>query len=97
MTSIAHWASDQGWDYQLKGDEFFLFAPDWVHRRCTGNIYAVTDICRLQWMHDCLQAGYERAIWVDADVLVVAAQQINMGAHRGYAFAHELFIRYEKK
>jgi hypothetical protein len=75
------------------GDEFFRFAPEWVVRRCSDNLYAITDVCRLQWLRNCLDEGYERVIWVDADVLVFAPERLCVETRNGYAFVRELFLR----
>ena len=41
-----------------------------MRKRCADNIYAVTDICRLEWAKSKLAEGYARVVWADADVLV---------------------------
>ncbi|MES9906353.1 MAG: hypothetical protein ABW168_27190, partial [Sedimenticola sp.] len=45
------------------------------------------------WMRNKLDAGYERVIWADADILVFAPSRLNVQVQRGHAFAHELFLR----
>ncbi len=97
MQSVNVWARNECWDYKFINDDFFELAPGWVRKRCNGNIYALTDVCRLQWLRDQLDAGYERVVWVDADVLIFAADQINISTKRGYAFAHELFLKLDKQ
>ena len=64
----------------------------WARQRCGDNIYAVTDICRLQWMHNLLTETYERVLWVDADVLIFAPDVLAIDTQSGHAFAHELFL-----
>ena len=95
MNSVAEWAKQAGWQYQFQGDAFFDLAPEWVHKRCTGNIYALTDVCRLQWLLEQLDAGYERVIWADADVLIFAPEQLDITSVNNHAFAHELFVHLE--
>jgi len=91
--SVRTWAHNEGWDYEFLDDRFFTLAPEWVRHHCAGNIYAITDVCRLQWMREKLNAGYERVIWADADLLVFAPSRLNVRTQRGHAFAHELFLR----
>ncbi|MES9905354.1 MAG: hypothetical protein ABW168_22100 [Sedimenticola sp.] len=43
-------------------------------------------------MRNKLDAGYERVIWADADLLVFAPSRLNVQVQRGHAFAHELFL-----
>ncbi len=92
MVSVQTWAKSKGWEYEHCGDEFFELAPEWVRERCAGNIYAVTDICRLQWLRMQLEKGYERVIWADADILVFSPERIDVTTQNGYAFAQELFL-----
>ncbi len=92
MASVRLWALDNGWQYELLDDSLFAFAPEWARLRCCGNLYAVTDICRLEWLRNRLDNGYERAIWVDADVLVFAPELLDVTTRNGYAFARELFL-----
>jgi hypothetical protein len=93
LQSVRSWARREGWAYEFLDDQFFAFAPEWARKRCEGNIYALTDICRLQWMRDRLDAGCQRVIWADADVLVFAPSRLDVRTARGHAFAHELFLR----
>ncbi len=93
LESVRAWASARGWGYEFLDDRFFLLAPDWARQRCGDNIYAVTDICRLQWMRDQLDAGVERVIWADADLLVFRPSLLNVETPNGYAFAHEIFFK----
>ena len=93
LDSTKRWALASGWEYELLDDSFFDMAPGWIHERCKGNIYALTDVCRLQWLSDKLSAGYERVIWADADILVFAPQYLELSQCENYAFAGELFLQ----
>jgi len=93
MESVRKWAVEQDWTYEFKDDAFFSLAPEWARERCRGNPYAVTDICRLEWMRQALAAGHARAVWVDADVLVFAPERLSLLAGNGHGFARELFLQ----
>lgn len=93
MDSVRGWAARQGWDYECLDDRFFELAPAWVRERCARNIYALTDICRLQWMKNQLASVYDRVIWADADMLIFAPDKLAITNHQRHAFAHELFLR----
>lgn len=93
LRSVQTWAATNKWNYEFLDDRFLSLAPRWVRQHCAGNIYALTDVCRLQWMRNALDAGYERVIWADADILVFKASLVNVQTARGHAFAHELFLR----
>ncbi|MHB8408983.1 MAG: hypothetical protein ACYDHY_12975 [Acidiferrobacterales bacterium] len=92
MRSVQTWAAANQWNYEFLDDRFLSLAPQWVRQHCAGNLYAITDVCRLQWMRNALDAGYERVIWADADILVFEASLVNVQTVRGHAFAHELFL-----
>jgi len=92
MTSVESWAKDRGWEYERLDDAFFDFVPEWVRQRCAGNIYALTDVCRLVWLLSKLEKGYERVIWADADILVFAPERLDVTTRNGHAFARELFL-----
>ena len=93
MKTVRDWAQAEGFDYEYIDDDLFELAPEWARQQCSANVYALTDICRLQWLRDKLDSGYERAVWADADVLVFAPDRISISTRHGYGFAHELFLR----
>ncbi len=75
-------------------DRFFTLVPQWARERCGDNLYAVTDLCRLQWLQQTLAEGRaSRAIWIDADVLVFAPDSFRLPIGTGHAFAKELFLK----
>ena len=96
IESVRAWADTNRWDYTFVDDSFFSLAPEWARRRCGNNIYAVTDLCRLQLLKNMLEMGYDRAVWVDADVLVFAPAHLDISTMDGHGFAYELFFHLEQ-
>ena len=97
MESVRLTAGYNSWDYAFKGDTFLSMAPRWAIAKCGDNKYAVTDICRLQWIKQAL-AEYDRVIWFDADVLVFRPDRFKVDDSIGYGFAHEvLFVRADRE
>lgn len=92
MDSVQKWSKMRGWMYRFLDDRFFELAPAIARERCAGNIYALTDICRLRWMQQELDAGWKRVVWVDADVVVFAPDLLDVATRSGHAFAHEVFL-----
>ena len=92
LQSVADWAKRSGFDYVLIGDEFFDYAPAWARERCGAQIFPVTDLARLNLIRDYLDRGYDRAIWLDADVIVFAPQYMRVDTESGYAFSHEIVL-----
>jgi hypothetical protein len=93
MQSVKAWSVSQGWDYAFMDDAFFDLAPLSVREKCGANIYAVTDVCRLVWAKKCLDEGYDRVVWADADMLVFAPRHLSLDALQGHGFAREIFLR----
>jgi len=92
LQSVAEWAKQSGFDYVFTGDEFFDYAPAWVRERCGAQIFPVTDLARLYLIREYLERGYDRAIWLDADVIVFAPQLMKVDTQSGYAFSHEIML-----
>jgi len=95
MASVENYAASRGWTYHCMDDRFFDLAPAWVRERCHGHVYALTDVCRLQWLSDTLAQGAQRVVWVDADVIIFAPENLHIHTPRGHAFAHELYLQVE--
>lgn len=92
LHSVRGWAQQQGWQWRFMDDAFFGLAPDWARQRCAGNVYALTDLCRLLWAERELAAGAQRVLWADADVLVFEPARLRWPAGQGHGFARELFL-----
>lgn len=91
MESVQAWAAASGFDYRFMDDSFLDLAPAWFRERCAGEICPVTDLARLVMARDLLAEGYERTVWVDADVLVFAPELMNVDTPTGCAFCFELW------
>lgn len=70
MRSVKDWALQQGHEYQFVDDRLFDYVPAQVMRAPPSTVLPLTDLARLGLLKDLLNSGYDRAIWVDADVLV---------------------------
>lgn len=93
LRSVQAWSAARGFDYRFLDDAFFDFAPEWVKQRCAGNIYAVTDLCRLEWMLRTLDEGADRVVWADADVLVFDPDALVLDDAADHGFAEEWFLQ----
>jgi hypothetical protein len=91
MASARSWAESNGFEYRFVDDSFLELAPAWYRERCAGEICPVTDLARLVLARDLLQAGYDRTIWVDADILVFAPQALRVDTHEPFAFCFEVW------
>jgi hypothetical protein len=92
MESVRQWAKQQGYDYQFFGDEMFDYAPDWYRNRINNQIHLVADLARLEMAKQFLNEGYEKAIWVDADVLVFSPQNFTLPLDKTFSFCREIYV-----
>jgi hypothetical protein len=92
LATVRAWAGAQGFDYQLAGDESFqLCGADYL-ARVDGNVRSITNLSRLLLVQAAHAAGYDRAIWFDADILVFAPDELRIDLSSRYAFAAEAWI-----
>jgi hypothetical protein len=91
MASVRSWAKAKGFEYRFIDDSFFELAPPWFRERCAGEICPITDLARLMMARDLLAAGYDRTVWVDADMLVFAPQALSVETPEPFAFCFEVW------
>ncbi len=92
LASVRQWAAAQGFEYRFCDDHFFQYAPAWYRNRVQDNILLVADLARLALAKELLEESCERAIWVDADVLVFAPERLRIEVDEGFAFCRELWL-----
>lgn len=92
VASVQGWADTQGHDYHFVGDEIFNLVPDWYREKVGRKLPVATDYARLQLIQLALQEGYERAIWLDADVLVFD-RSLDLRHEGSCAFGQEVWIQ----
>ncbi len=74
--SVEVWAAHVGADYRFLGDELFGHIPSWVREKVAPQTVIATDLARLRLMQDFLHEGYDRVLWLDADMLVFAPERL---------------------
>jgi hypothetical protein len=92
LSTVQRWAAAQGFDYRFIDDRLFDYAPQWYRRKVADNILLVSDLARLVVAKELLHEGYQRAIWLDADVVVFAPQRFSIGVTDGYALCREVWV-----
>jgi len=68
--SVEEWAHRQGFAYRCEGDELFDRVDPALRRRWLDQPVVLSDLARLEWLAAALDEGFDRVLWVDADVLV---------------------------
>jgi hypothetical protein len=93
LASVQHWAAAQGHDYRLVGDEIFELVPQWYRHKVGDKLPVATDYARLVLLQQALaEAGYQQALWLDADVLVLD-QSMQLDFAGTCAFGQEVWVQ----
>jgi len=96
LASVRDWTRQAGFKYSFVGDEIFDRVPDWYKVNAGNRPPVVTDLGRLMLIHEELDAGAERAIWLDADVLVFDPAGLVIDDSFDYAFGREIWVQPDK-
>ncbi|HEV8503534.1 MAG TPA: hypothetical protein VGR63_18320 [Casimicrobiaceae bacterium] len=91
MRSVADWARGQQYEYRFIDDRLFDRLPDWYRRGAGHNILVLANLARLVVARDLLDDGYDRTIWVDADILVFD-DAFRIEIERDFAFCYEVWV-----
>jgi hypothetical protein len=92
MASVSAWAAAQGYDYEFRGDEIFELCGGPYLAAAGGNMRTITNLARLEWIRASLNAGYERAIWLDADTFIFDPDAFSLDVRSGYACGMEVWV-----
>jgi hypothetical protein len=93
VATVEAWAKLRGFAYRFLGDELFDRVPDWFRDRVAGNRLSMSDLARLKVARELLDEGADRAVWVDADVVVFDPGNFDIAIEKEYAFCREVWIR----
>ena len=96
LRSTREWAASRGFEYRFMGDEFLGYCPPRYRGAAANNVLLVSDLARLIAAGGLLDEGYDRAIWVDADVLVFAPAAFDVETGEDFAFNTELWVNREQ-
>lgn len=92
MATVKAWAQARGFDYRFYDDGFLARAPDWFRAKAQQEICPVTDLARLIVAKELLAEGWQRTIWVDADMLVFDPDALQVKVESGFALCLELWL-----
>jgi hypothetical protein len=96
MQSVKAWAEAQRFDYRFIDDRLFDYVPEWYRRGAGGNVQVVTNLARVLVARELLAAGYERTIWIDADVLVFEPEAFRVEVTSEFAFCRQVWVETQK-
>jgi hypothetical protein len=95
LASVRDWTAARGYDYQFEGDSVFALCGDDYLAAVGDNKRSITNLARLEWIRNALSAGYDRAIWFDADTFIFDPVRFSMDVRTGYACAKGVWIAIE--
>jgi hypothetical protein len=93
MDGVKNWALSSGHDYRISGDEIFDLLPGDYRARAAGRMPVLSDLARLIMARNLLAEGYERTIWIDADVLIFDPEHFHIDTKEDFAFCREIWIQ----
>jgi len=93
LASVRDWSALRAFDYRFVDDALLGLVPDWYREKADGVLPIVTDLARLRLIQALLAGGYERAIWLDADVLIFDPNDFEIGVTAQYAFGREIWVQ----
>ncbi|MBI5279049.1 MAG: hypothetical protein HY854_21620 [Burkholderiales bacterium] len=93
MQTVRDWAAAKGFEYRFIDDTLFDRVPQWLRDKAAGEICPQADIARLVVARELLKEGFERTVWVDADMLVFAPEHIGVGITAGFACSPEAWVK----
>jgi len=93
LKTVRQWSQVQGYEYRFVGDEIFELVPDWYLDK-SGRGPVATDYGRLVLLKQALTEGYDKVVWLDADIYVMDAG-MQLEFEKSCAFGHETWIQEE--
>lgn len=97
LESAQNWAAAKGFDYHFMGDEFFDLLPAEFRARTEGRLPIQSDLARLITARNLLAKGYQRTIWIDADVLIFDSDNFDIAVVEGFSFCREIWVQPDAK
>ena len=92
LNSVEAWTQKRDFKYRFIDDKLFQYAPDWYREKVNDNVQLVSDLARLVLAKKFLAEGYERVIWIDADLLIFDSQSFAVETIDGVHFCRETWV-----
>ena len=92
LSSVKKWSDLCGFTYCFIDDAFFDYAPEAFKQAVNNQRHLVSDLARLELAHHYLEQGWERVIWVDADLIICDPENFSIDNSASYLFCRELWM-----
>ena len=96
LDSVRRWTHDRHYDYRFVDDRIFSLVPAWYRAKVGDRLPILTDYARLLLIQGALDAGYDQAIWLDADLLVIDPD-LCLQFDGSCAFGRELWVQPDRR
>jgi len=97
LASVENWAGERGFDYRFYDDGIFERVPLWFLEKAGKHLQIATDLGRLILARELLNEGYERVVWLDADILVFDPKGFSIPTTTEFAFGREIWVQPKTK
>lgn len=92
MASVKEWANSKDYAYEFLDDSFFGYAPDWFRAAINDQRHLVADFARLELAKLYLGQGWDRVVWIDADVFICDINHFDIDGPDDFLFCRELWV-----
>jgi hypothetical protein len=96
LETVREWSAARGFEYRFIDDELFEYVPTWYRDKVENRVQLVSDLARLEVAKQILSEGYDRAVWVDADVVVFDPDSLTIDVTEEYAFCREVWLEQDE-
>ncbi len=96
MATVSAWARARGYTYRFIGDELFAPLPVPFRLRTQHQPSMMADLGRLLAARAALAEGFQRVVWLDADIVVFAPDRLVLPHGRDFYLCRELWIEPER-
>jgi hypothetical protein len=91
LATVRQWAASRGYDYVFMDDDFFGIVPAAFRTKTGGAIWQMADMARLLHIRRLLDS-FERAVWIDADVVVLNVAAMELPTSGDFFFCREFWV-----
>lgn len=93
MESVRTWSSAKHLRHDVEDDALFNRVPSRFRKKLADRPQIASDIARLKWIEYVLATETDKAIWIDADVLLFAPERFKPAiGPEGYLLGRELWV-----
>lgn len=92
IESVRLWSQAHSYEYRWLGDEIFAALPMRLQPKLREQPVVASDLARLIALQQALAEGFDRVVWVDADVLVLEPQLLDLPAAQAL-FGREIWVQ----